>query len=265
MDMPFEVDPQRYQRTGDYVYARDPKLRFDQRRLARVVGVVAFGLPIVLGLGGVLLGDFREALSGYYYEELVLGDIFVGSLVLIASLLLAYRGWTPHVAQLATFAGVAALLVALVPMEGWVTGCEALDALGQCETETRLYPQIGYWVHAGSAGALFAVLAFFCFFVFTRVPAHRAHEPLSRAKRMRNAIYRVSGTVIVVSTLAIAAGDLLAGDGWRGNNLTFWMEALALGAFGTSWMVQGRAVPQQLRDPEDQADAAEVQRQKASD
>lgn len=260
MDIPFEIDPDRYQRTGDYVYARDPKLRFDQRRLARLVGFVAFGLPIVLGLGGYALGEFRAALSGYYYEELVLGDVFVGSLALIASLLLAYRGWTAHVARLATLAGLATLLVAFVPMDGWVTGCESLSLDGQCEAETRLYPRIGYWVHAFSAGALFAVLAFFCFFVFTRVPAHRAHKPLSDAKRMRNLIYRISGGVIVIATLSIAAGDLLLGDSWRAHNLTYWMEALALAAFGTSWMVQGRAVPSQLRDPEDQADALEAAR-----
>ena len=112
MESPFELDRERYQPPSDYIYARDPQLRFDQRRLATVVGVIAFGLPIVLGLGGLVLGEFRDALSGYYYEEIVLGDFFVGSLVAIGALLFAYRGWTPKVAQLASLAGVAALLVA---------------------------------------------------------------------------------------------------------------------------------------------------------
>ena len=69
MDSPFELDRKRYQPPSDYVYARDPTLRFDQRRLARVVGFIAFGLPIILGVGGLVLGEFRDALSGYYYEE----------------------------------------------------------------------------------------------------------------------------------------------------------------------------------------------------
>ena len=249
METPFELDPQRYQPPADYVYARDPKLRFDQRRLARVVGVVAFGLPVVLGLGGWALGEFRATLSGYYYEEFVLGDLFVGSLVFIGSLLFAYRGWTPNVAQLATIAGLAALLVAFVPMDGWV-----IDG-----TE-RLYPRIGYWVHAGAAGVLFGVLAFFCFFVFTKVPHEQGRAEMSPAKKMRNRIYRTSGVVIVIAVLSIAIGDQLFGEFWRARNLTFWMEALALGAFGVSWLTQGRAIPGPLRDPRDYADAAEARR-----
>ena len=37
-ETPFETGPERYQPPANYPYARDPKLRFDQRRLARVVG-----------------------------------------------------------------------------------------------------------------------------------------------------------------------------------------------------------------------------------
>ena len=255
------MEPAQQARSPEYVYAAVPKLRFDQRRLARVVGVVAFGLPIVLGLGGLAMGEFRTALSGYYYEEFFLGDVFVGALAFIGSLLFAYRGYTPKVARLASFAGVAALLVAFVPMEGWVTGCEQLGDDGACVLETRLFPRAGYWIHAGSAGVLFGVLAYFCFFIFTRVPADRQNQPLSDAKRMRNLIYRASGAVIVIAALSIAAGDRLAGGWWNDNNMTFWMEALLLGAFGTSWMVQGRAVPPQLKDPQDRADAAEAKAQ----
>jgi len=261
MESPFELDRERYQPPTDYVYARNPTLRFDQRRLARVVGVIAFGLPIVLGLGGVVLGEFRDALSGYYYEEIILGDFFVGSLVAIGSLLFAYRGWTPKVAQLATLAGVAALLVAFVPMDGWVVGCTEISPAGTCAEETKLYPKIGYWVHAGAAGCLFAILAFFCFFVFTKVPMDDDLRPeeVTPAKKRRNAIYIASGFIIAICSISIGAGDLLFGETWNGLKLTFWAEAAILGAFGASWLTHGRVFAP-LRDPQDEEDAREAER-----
>ncbi|MGB3806744.1 MAG: hypothetical protein WA936_06065 [Erythrobacter sp.] len=258
-ETPFETGPTRYQPPRDYPYARDPRLRFDQRRLASLVGVIAFGMPVVLGLGGEALGRFRNALSGYYYEPIVLGDLFVGCLVAIGALLLAYRGWTPKVAQLATIAGIAALAVAFVPMSGWITDCEALAEDGTCARPMVVYPVVGYWIHAGSAGLLFAILAFFCLFVFTKVPSGPGGErPLpTHAKRQRNAIYRTSGIVIAAGTIAILVGNLLAGEWWSANNMTFWMEAMILIAFGISWMTQGRALAR-FADPQDRADAAMV-------
>lgn len=251
MEIPFETGPARYQPPGNYPYARDPKLRFDQRRLARIVGVIALGMPVVLGLGGLALGRFRTALSGYYYEPIVLGDFFVGCLIAIGALLMAYRGWTPKVAQLATLAGIAAFAVALVPLEGWILA-----------SGTALYPVVGYWVHAGAAGILFAILSFFCLFVFTKVPmdADGGTPALTPAKRRRNAVYITSGIIIAASAIAIGAGDLIAGDWWNARKMTFWMEALILTAFGTSWLTQGRVLDP-LSDPRDRQDAAIAKQQ----
>ncbi len=261
MQTPFETGPGRYQAPRDYPYARDPKLRFDQRRLASVVGVIALGMPIVVGLGGEALGEFRIALSEYYYEPIVLGDLFVGCLVAIGALLMTYRGWTPKVAQLATLAGIAALVVAFVPMEGWVVGCERLGDDGTCALDRVVYPVIGYWVHAGAAGVLFAILAFFCLFVFTKVPMNEAmrKEAPSPAKRRRNVIYIASGVVIAVCAISIGIGHQIAGDWWTDNDMTFWMEALILVAFGASWLTQGRALAP-LVDPQDREDAALARR-----
>jgi hypothetical protein len=257
METPFETGPHRYQPPANYPYARDPKLRFDQRRLARVVGVIAFAMPIVLGVGGYVLGRFRIALSEYYYEPIVLGDFFVGCLVAIGALLMAYRGWTPKVAQLATLAGLAALVVAFVPMSGWITGCRELGIDTTCADPQVSYPIIGYWVHAGAAGLLFAILAFFCLFVFTKVPIDDAsgRAVATPAKKRRNAIYIASGLTIAIAAISIGLADQIAGPWWVQNNMTFWAEALILAAFGVSWLVQGRAIAP-LSDPRDREDAA---------
>lgn len=252
MQTPFETGPERYQPPTDYVYARDPKLRFDQRRLASVVGVIALGMPIVLGVGGWILGRFRVALSDYYYEPIVLGDFFVGCLIAIGALLMTYRGWTPKVAQLATLAGLAALVVAFVPMAGWVS---ALENGGE-----RIHPVVGYWVHAISAGVLFTILAFFCLFVFTKIPHDEAtdeHVP-TPAKRRRNLIYRASGITIALAAIAIGVGGQFGPDWWWRSHATFWLEALILAAFGISWLTQGRVFGPALKDPRDKRDEAIV-------
>jgi hypothetical protein len=270
MESPFETGPERYQPPADYTYAHDPELRFDQRRLARVVGVIALGMPVVLGLGGYVLGRFRVALSEYYYEPLGLGDVFVGCLVAIGALLMAYRGWTPKVAQLATLAGIAALVVAFVPMGGWAPdalprACGITVRDGICARVIFLYPELGYWIHAGAAGVLFAILSFFCLFVFTKVPSAPTGAPgvKTPAKRRRNRIYIASGLVIALCALSIAFGDQIAKDWWQAYNLTFWMEAVILAAFGISWLTQGRALAP-LSDPQDRADAA-IARERSSD
>jgi len=257
LETPFETGPNRYQPPANYPYARDPKLRFDQRRLASVVGVIALGMPVVLGMGGYALGRFRVALSEYYYEPVLLGDFFVGCLVAIGALLMAYRGWTPKVARLATIAGLAALVVAFVPMAGWITGCEEVSADGYCTAERASYPVIGYWVHAVSAGILFAILAFFCLFVFTKIPQDgmSGQPSLTRAKRQRNLVYRISGVTIALAAILIAIGGQFAGAWFFEAKLTFWLEAIILAAFGVSWLVQGRAVAT-LSDPQDREDAA---------
>ena len=262
MDTPFgipiETGPERYQPPSDYVYARDPKLRFDQRRLALVVGIIALSMPLVMGLGGVLLqGRLRTALSEYYYEPFFLGDFFVGCLVAIGALLMAYRGWTPNVARLATLAGVAALVVAFFPMFGWKVECIAFDEIGKCTKRDALYPKLGYWAHAGAAGILFAILSFFCLFVFTKVHVDQESGEViaTPAKRRRNAIYITSGILIAVCAIAIGIGDQIFGTWWNARNMTFWAEAVILGAFGVSWMTQGRVFAP-LADPRDHADKA---------
>ena len=233
METPFETGPARYQPPSAYRYAHDPKLRFDQRRLARVVGLIALGMPIVLG------------------------DIFVGCLIAIAALLMAYRGWTPKVAQLATLAGAAALIVALVPMSGWAPGCSAGASQIACDGQAMLYPVIGNWIHAGAAGILFAILAFFCLFVFTKIPSGPDGGPgvPSLAKRRRNVIYRTSGVLIAGCAVAIGIGGQSAGEWWLAYDMTFWLEAVILSAFGVSWLTQGRALVR-LEDPRDREDEA---------
>ncbi len=241
MEMPLEIGPERYRRNDAYIYARDGKLRFDQRRLASLVGYVAFGLPTTLIVGSFLT-QHRTSISGYYYETFLLGDVFVGALIFVGALLLSYRGWTPSVALLATMAGFAATGVAIFPTRGW-----------QAEIVPAWLEAASPLLHLASAALLFSLLAFFCFFVFTKVDPDQLEEDAQpcQSKRMRDRIYRICGTVIVASMAAIAIG-LAADQDWANTlRLVFWSETVALFAFGVSWMTQGRLSGKILMDPGD--------------
>ena len=246
MENPIEISSDRYQADEGYIYATDPKLRFDQRRLASLVGYVAIGLPIILGVGGIALGEFRPSLSGFYYERILLGDVFVGSLVFIGTAMFASRGWSRKVADLATIAGLCAYLVALSPAAGWLVG----------EENTRIYQTATNIVHAAAAMVLFLVLAFFAFFVFTKVEPHQTGSDgeYLRAKLIRNRIYRTTGTLILLALAMIAAGNELFPEWAKAHRVTYWAEAVALVAFGVSWLVQGRVSGKLMRDPRDRVD-----------
>jgi len=65
-------------------------------------------------------------------------------------------------------------------------------------------------------------------------------------KKLRNAIYRTSGWIIFLCIGLIVAEAIytaLTGKrfgGWVELNLTFWLEAVALWAFGATWLVKSR-------------------------
>ena len=104
------------------------------------------------------------------------------------------------------------------------------------------------YLHYGFALALFFILGWFAFFVFTAVdqPQCKADGSLTDVKKLRNAIYRTSGWIIFLCIGLIVAEAIytaLTGKrfgGWVELNLTFWLEAVALWAFGATWLVKSR-------------------------
>ena len=259
-------DTKRFQ--PDPEYRRERALRFvlDQQRLASWVGSVAFGLPVVMVVGAATGTCFYDSISHFYFSQF-LGAVLVAALAFIGTFLLAYKGETTWESRLANFAGWCAFGIALFPTTG--RGCEEPAFSGRAFVDLvvssssapasvepasklgqffKLFDNVGI-IHFGSAALLFAFLAFYCFFIFTRVIPEEhleAGERLKVPKSRRNAIYVWSGWVIVVCMLAMAAKGLsswITGEAWpwwNALNITFWCEAFALWAFGISWMVKGR-------------------------
>lgn len=114
-------------------------------------------------------------------------------------------------------------------------------------------------IHYGCAAVFFAILAYFCLVIFTRIIPNEHYKKdgkLMRAKKIRNIIYIASGLVIIASMTAMLMFFVMGLQGfemkwWNGNNLTFWFEAICLSAFGVSWVVRGRLFGLILLDSRD--------------
>lgn len=186
--------------------------------LRRVVGGLGVALPVVLGLWGFVLCDCVEiqpSISDYY--GLRTRDAFVGILFTTAWFLFAYRGYERRDDVAGDLACLFALGVALFSNSG--TGWEKA-------------------IHFGCALALFLVLSYFSLFLFTKSGGSPTPQ-----KKIRNRIYTVCGVSMLV---CIALVGLYY---WRLDNTVvtalkpvFWLESLALWAFGISWFVKGETL-----------------------
>jgi hypothetical protein len=188
------------------------------RTLRRVVGLLGVSLPVVLAVWGfALFGGIQLEPSISDYYVLRTRDAFVGVLFTIAWFLFTYRGYDARDDRAGNLACVFALGVALFPNSG---------SRGE-----RI-------VHIVSATALFLVLGYFSFFLFTL----SAGSPTPQ-KIVRNRIYRACGIAIVVCIALAAADSLFSSAGpLRAISPMFWLESGALWAFGVSWFVKGETL-----------------------
>ena len=250
-----EFGPKRFQPEPGYRYARVEDYVLDQQVLARFVGTVALGLPFVMLLGAAVATCFYDSISHFYYAQF-LGDVLVAALAFIGTFLLAYRGESRRENRLASLAGLAAFGIALFPTAG--DGCDEREFSGRIladlEAESLSAPlrvepavDLGQFfelfakaqaVHFGSALVLFSFLAFYTFFVFTRVIEEEHLTPegaLTTEKKRRNRFYVGCGLVILVTIAALGAYAVMGWSWWNDYNLTFWFEAPTCDAANRRW------------------------------
>ena len=203
----------------------DKQLLVSYFTLRRLVGLLAVSFPIALMIWGALSKDgivIRSSMSDYYNSGA--RDFFVGVLFSMAVFLVTYKGYGREVGQRITdnlagnVAGIAALGVAFFP-----TGS----------------PDWRNTAHGISAFVLILALAWFCFFLFT-IPRDSDDEK----KKKRNFWYRVCGGIILGCVAAAAINHvyrMTTGDPGV-TNLIFYVEWIALWAFGASWFIKGQVI-----------------------
>jgi hypothetical protein len=194
-----------------------PDQTFSYLALRRAVGWIGILLPFVLMLGGYLIfkEDFAlKNISVYYYTGM--RNVFVGSLCAISLFLFFYKGYDKWDNRTGNMAGFFALVIAFFP-----TVKE-----GPYDWQAH--------VHFYSAVCLFVTLAGISLFLFTKT----GHGPTKR-KLKRNKIYIICGSVMIASLIAGEAFILFFEVDHPESDFVFWVETVALVAFGVSWLTKG--------------------------
>lgn len=198
----------------------EKRLVINYLKLRRYIGFLGISLPFIMMFGVAVIdqnADFvQDSISSYYYTDM--RNVFVGILVAVSVFLHAYKGHEKIDNILASLAALSSLLVALVPTSVSNPAQEA--------------------VHLASAAIFFLILAYFSWFLFTK----SGKENPTPQKLKRNRIYRVCAVIMVLSIVSIPVFAAILDDTYYGLNLTFWFEALALWAFGFSWLTKGEAI-----------------------
>ena len=228
--------------------ATERQLAMSYLGLRRGVGWIGVLLPFVLPLGKILLDGhgLEGSMSAYFYT--VTGRVFVGSLCAIGVFLLSYRYKKWDIIA-SIIAGICAIGVALFPTAPEVDPTATQKAIGI--------------VHGIFAGLFFFTLACMSIFLFTKTNPYQTLKlrklrdylstlvmtrtkpglPLNPRKKRRNIIYRVCGYLI----LACIIGMLIVGipsikEHVKQCNLVFWLESIAVFAFGASWLIKGDTI-----------------------
>ncbi len=185
--------------------------------LRKAIGWIGILIPFSMMLGMLLFFDgevIQQSISHYYYTGM--RDVLVGAICSIALFMFFYRGYDKWDDWAGNLTGFSAIGVAWFPT-----------------AETGPNGWIGT-VHFICAGLFFLTLAGISLFLFTR----KGSNPTQR-KLTRNMIYRICGLVIILCLIAILIYfDLVENDKSQ-CSFVFWVETVALIAFGVSWLTKG--------------------------
>lgn len=193
------------------------------------VGVLGMGMPLILYAGGKLIFGFgvRGSLSAYYHTDM--RDVLVGILFALGVFLLSYKGYGRADDVAGNLACFFAIGVALFP------------TLREGET-SEIARRISIVHHVFAAGFLLT-LTYFALFLFTK--SDKKPSEITPLKRIRNTIYRTCGGIMLLSILLLGLYFLTQGGEGPFLGLSvpiFWLETVAIFAFGVSWFVKSEVI-----------------------
>lgn len=185
--------------------------------LRMLIGGAGILLPLLLFFGKLIFNGSAqiEYSISDYYDNGTAGDILVGVLFALGFFLLSYRGYDAIDSKAANLGCVFALGVALFP--------------------TTSDNQWIHKLHFVFALLLFSVFIFFCIYLFRRSDPR---NPCTKQKETRNKAYLVCGIIMIVCIVGIAICSFLLEELSAKYNLVFWLETIALIAFGFSWITK---------------------------
>jgi hypothetical protein len=210
--------------------------------LRKPIGIIGIALPFVLRIGILSHGGEAPASLSYYYYT-PMRNVLVASLCILGLLLIVYKGYDVFDRYVSTAAGLGFFGIALFPVRApsshsppWVYYVHTLSFI---LTIIALAVMSLLFTQAGSSNEQPGyVRRLLLALVFKYQPGHYYTTP---QKEVRNRIYSTCAWLMLGSlTLAflwsIQPISILHATQWL-----FWLEAIAMIAFGTSWLVKSQS------------------------
>lgn len=197
--------------------------------LRKIIGLLGIALPVVLAVGGLLIfekPELQRSISAYFHTDL--RQVFVGSLWAIGFFLLSYKGYGRADAIAGDLGCLFAVGMTLFPTRPEVVVSSNDVLFGQ--------------IHQAFAALFFLTLIFFSLFLFTKT---NPSQPPTKKKLQRNMVYRVCGYAMALAILLIVVYFRIQNRDpsfLQSSHPVFWLEALAIVAFGVSWLTKGEAI-----------------------
>lgn len=209
-------------------------------RIRMAIGVLGILLPFIVL---IVYGQVIDSISQYYYTK---STVFLTAiLVSFGIFLICYKGYPKKEGewlsdnQITHFAGFMALIVAFFP-----TSC--IDCFGNdpsCVDSFKYgLPLLTYQsalvsnFHLVCAGLFFIAVGYMAFFQFTKGKGI-----------VENNFYRICGITIWVSIAVLIVKFIIIKIFHKPNfhffpNDTYYLETIAIVAFGLSWLIKGGAL-----------------------
>lgn len=197
--------------------------------MRRMIGILGIALPVVVVAGGLIQNkiEIQPSISGYYYTNM--RDFFIGILCIVSIFLISYKGYEKIDNLVGNLSGIFALGMVLFPTE-MCNGTSSNVGI------FLLNDNLSGYIHLTFGFLFFITLSFNSIFLFTkRQPGH-----FNEAKRKRNLIYRLCGSIMILATLLIVVYTFfLRNTAFDKVYPVLILETIALLAFGISWLVKG--------------------------
>jgi phosphotransferase system glucose/maltose/N-acetylglucosamine-specific IIC component len=220
-------------------YTKDSLFLKNKNTLMQIVGILGMALPFLLLLFLWIDTGYDkplESISHYYLTRI--GSVFTIILSMLALFLMLYIGYDKKDFRISFIAGLFIFGVLLFPTGNIIAYCEqSLDKVNCINLHISKFRTT---LHFICAGIFLSLLAYMSYFKFTK--SNRLKADQKKPKKRRNIIYRTCAIIMITAILVIFIGGFLNQIPtaiYDCNHLTFWMETLAVEAFGFSWLVKG--------------------------
>lgn len=239
--------------------------------LRKGIGILGMLLPFILFIGNSLWiqeWDVLGAMSSYYHT--IMGDIFVGTICIIALFLYVYKGKDKDYIWL-RIGAILAIVVAFFPTKPATTIQQTIDMATNCATNPACadiatdlewsqftsassFPahfsnEVVETLHFVSAIGFFVILGYVILFLFTKSGHSKSFLRQHKSRKYyRNRVYYFCGGLIYLALFIgliyfLMYRNIDPKPQWILDlDPIFWIEAICLWAFGAAWLVKGQGI-----------------------